>query len=520
MAIFDPQSRILISDNTGDVHLWNPQSNTVSLIAETGLALTDIAVSPNGDIYCIEARALYRLDIPSGEAIRIASLDAALYAGHNGISYANAFDIDAAGRGFVAYGDNSVIVRVDLETGSLVRTNFPENGYDSSAGDLWLNRQTAATDYYVATTSYNIAYFAQSTIIPSSQYLANTTYIGSDSIAGLVGVPAGMTGISSLGLIGFNSSSALDIGVPGGVYGNSLIRSFNFDGAISGAALFDNHLDGSILGDSGENRLDGDSGQNYIAGRAGDDRLFGWDAQDTIYGGSGADELYGGAGHDRLLGGVGNDTLRGEDGNDTLYGGDGADTLNAGTGDDFIFGGDTVADLRDVIFGGDGNDRVDAGYGNDQIFGGNGNDTVEGGFGVDEIYGQAGDDVLTGSAFSDLIFGGDGADFINGGFGHDRLNGGAGADRFFHLGVAGHGSDWIQDYRAAEGDVLLAGIAGATRSQFQVNLTETAGAGAAGVQEAFVIYKPTGQILWALVDGAAQAHINLQIGAQVFDLLV
>jgi len=231
------------------------------------------------------------------------------------------------------------------------------------------------------------------------------------------------------------------------------------------------------------------------------------------------DTLQGSVGADTFEGLGGNDILRGGDGADTLWGGDGADTLNGGTGDDFIFGGDTSVDLRDVIYGGDGNDSVDGGHGNDLVFGGNGNDSVEGGFGVDEIQGQAGNDVLTGSAFSDLIFGGDGNDFVNGGFGHDRVNGGAGADRFYHLGVAGHGSDWIQDYRAAQGDVLLAGINGATRSQFQVNLSETAGAGAVGGQEAFVIYRPTGQILWALVDGGAEAHINLQIGAQVFDLL-
>jgi Ca2+-binding RTX toxin-like protein len=52
---------------------------------------------------------------------------------------------------------------------------------------------------------------------------------------------------------------------------------------------------------------------------------------------------------------------------------------------------------------------------------------------------------MTGSAFSDLIFGGDGDDFINRGFGPDRVNGGAGSDRFFHLCIADHGSDWIQD---------------------------------------------------------------------------
>ncbi|WP_255455783.1 hypothetical protein [Ruegeria sp. PrR005] len=39
------------------------------------------------------------------------------------------------------------------------------------------------------------------------------------------------------------------------------------------------------------------------------------------------------------------------------------------------------------------------------------------------------------------------------------------------------------------------------------------------MQKAFVIYLPTGQIMWALVDGAGQGSINLQIGADVFDLL-
>ncbi|MFZ1468665.1 MAG: hypothetical protein WAT09_06755, partial [Paracoccaceae bacterium] len=98
-------------------------------------------------------------------------------------------------------------------------------------------------------------------------------------------------------------------------------------------------------------------------------------------------------------------------------------------------------------------------------------------------------------------------------------NGGAGADSFYHAGVFDHGSDWVQDYNAAEGDILTVGLAGATRAQFQVNFNTTQGAGAAGVGEAFVIYRPTGQILWALVDGADDAHINLNIGGQIYDLL-
>ncbi|MDP2519244.1 hypothetical protein [Shimia thalassica] len=217
----------------------------------------------------------------------------------------------------------------------------------------------------------------------------------------------------------------------------------------------------------------------------------------------------------RLLGGNGNDSISGLDGNDTLIGGEGDDTL---------IGGDSESDLRDVIYGGAGNDNIDGGYGNDELRGDAGNDSIAGGFGADTVIGGTGDDTLTGSAFGDQIFGGAGDDFINGGFGFDLLNGGADADRFFHIGIADHGSDWVQDYNAAEGDVLQVGIGGAARSQFQVNTTHTATAagersGDDNVEEAFVIYRPTGQILWALVDGAGQSSINLRIGGDVFDLL-
>jgi Ca2+-binding RTX toxin-like protein len=336
----------------------------------------------------------------------------------------------------------------------------------------------------------------------------------------------------------------------------------------------DNVFDGlagndTLIGGPGDDVLRDGEGNDSVVGGAGDDRFEVGPGRDTFDGGAGNDTFVlsltdaapgaytletdlvagtsgvvgaledrdvligfenvemsgavdaifiGTGGANRLSSGSGNDRLVGAGGNDSLSGGDGADTLNGGDGDDVISGGATAADLRDVIYGGAGNDSIEAGHGNDLVFGGDGNDSIEGGFGADEITGQGGDDLLAGSAFADLIFGGDGSDFINGGFGSDRVNGGAGADRFYHLGIAGHGSDWIQDFSSAEGDRLVHGGAG-FRSQFQVNLAATPNAGADGVQEAFVIYRPTGQILWALVDGGGQEAINLQIGGQVFDLL-
>jgi len=261
-----------------------------------------------------------------------------------------------------------------------------------------------------------------------------------------------------------------------------------------------------------------------ISTYAGNDMVSLGDGQNTIFTGAGNDTVLGGDGQDSLVGGGGNDRLLGNIGNDRLLGGDGNDTLNGGGGNDFISGGESAADLRDVIFGGAGHDSIDGGYGNDLIYGQDGNDTIAGGFGADELQGQGGDDAITGSAYADLIFGGAGNDFINGGFGHDLINGGAGADKFYHLGVEGHGSDWVQDYNAAEGDVLLFGNASATADDFQVNLAHTASAageraGDDDMAEAFVIYTPTGQIMWALVDGAGQDEINLQINGDVFDLL-
>ncbi|MCX7568240.1 Ig-like domain-containing protein, partial [Sulfitobacter sp. F26169L] len=238
----------------------------------------------------------------------------------------------------------------------------------------------------------------------------------------------------------------------------------------------------------------------------------------NLTGDAGPNRLEGTALNDVLSGLGGNDTLFGLAGDDTLNGGDGTDNLVGGDGNDLLTGGESENDRRDNIFGGSGNDTIFGGYGNDEVRGDAGDDVVSGGFGADTVIGGTGNDSITGSALADLLFGSDGDDFINGGFGYDQVNGGDGADSFFHLGIADHGSDWIQDYNAAEGDVLVFGNADATRAQFQINVTTTPNAGADDVEEAFVIYRPTGQIIWALVDGNGQDEINLRIGSEVFDL--
>jgi len=63
------------------------------------------------------------------------------------------------------------------------------------------------------------------------------------------------------------------------------------------------------------------------------------------------------------------------------------------------------------------------------------------------------------------------------------------------------------------------GGAAANASDFQVNAADTDGAGVDGVAEAFVIYKPTGQIIWALVDGMNEDEILLRSSGSTFDIM-
>lgn len=253
----------------------------------------------------------------------------------------------------------------------------------------------------------------------------------------------------------------------------------------------------------------------------GDDVLAASEGGGALYAGPGDDLADGVDVVDHIHGDTGNDTLRGNGGDDMILGGLGLDRLNGGDGDDTIIGGDEEGDLRDEIYAGAGNDLVHAGEGNDLAYGQDGNDTLLGEEGSDELIGQNGDDELGGGAGSDLLMGGAGDDFLNGGFANDRLNGGDGADTFFHTGASGHASDWIQDYAAADGDELQYGDATASAEDFIVQFSATDGAGDASVDEAFVVHQPSGQILWALVDGAAQDQIMLRIPgtADAFDLL-
>lgn len=249
----------------------------------------------------------------------------------------------------------------------------------------------------------------------------------------------------------------------------------------------------------------GGQGDTFYGG-SGDDSLDGRTGNDSLTGGDGADQLLGGSNADLLNGGAGQDSLRGGYGNDRLYGGTQSDSLRGGNGQDLL---DT----------GNGNDNVLAGQGADTVSAGFGNDRVAGDKGGDSLTGQDGNDRLYGGPGSDQLFGGSNDDFLFGGDGRDSLMGGGGADRFYNMASATEGRDWIADFNNSAGDALYFGIAGATRADFQVRFFDAAGAGVAGVKEAYVTYIPTGKLIWVVVDGSADAAIMLHSSMNSFDIL-
>ncbi|WP_281258646.1 calcium-binding protein [Pseudoprimorskyibacter insulae] len=284
---------------------------------------------------------------------------------------------------------------------------------------------------------------------------------------------------------------------------------------------------GGWVGQNNDSINSGD-GNDTIYGQVDDDIIIAWgseaDGNDLAVGGGGNDYIEGGAGNDHLYGHESGSPVWINGGaffSDTLDGGAGQDVLYGSAGGDLLIGGSEAegADKSDTIYGNDGNDTIFGGSGNDTVHAGVGDDLANGGLGADTIAGGDGNDSLNGQGLSDYLFGNAGDDYLNGGFGYDRLNGGTGADQFYHLGNVNHGSDWIQDYTAADGDVLVWGGGAAAESDFLVQRANTASAGSADVDEVFITHVPSGLLAWALVDGDAQTALNVRVGDATFDLL-
>lgn len=95
----------------------------------------------------------------------------------------------------------------------------------------------------------------------------------------------------------------------------------------------------TIVGTSGNDRLEGTSGRDVMAGLDGSDRIQAGPGRDVVCGGRGSDLLRGFRGHDLMIGGKSVDLIYGRSGDDRLLGRRGRDLLNGGRGWDVCRGG-------------------------------------------------------------------------------------------------------------------------------------------------------------------------------------
>ncbi|UWQ19655.1 calcium-binding protein [Jannaschia sp. M317] len=273
----------------------------------------------------------------------------------------------------------------------------------------------------------------------------------------------------------FNSARSIDIHGDAGDDRIELTTNLGDTVALQGGAgndimtlAFDTFV---VTGDANVSLLDGGDGDDVLNGSFLYDILLGGEGNDTLVSGGPTEELS--PGWQRNYYG---DRLDGGAGNDRLFGGLGRDILVGGEGHDYMYGGGYETGSGDRLFGGAGDDTLSGGGGNDELRGDAGGDITDG---VRRGYGHR----RGGQRQADRW--GPGRrdlrqrrmDFINGGFGSEGQRR-RGCRCLLPSGHRDHGSDWIQDYSAADGDVLVFGQAGATRDQFQVNRAHTLDAGA------------------------------------------
>jgi Ca2+-binding RTX toxin-like protein len=366
---------------------------------------------------------------------------------------------------WVGYQNAAGAVQVNLSTGLATGadgndtlTSFDAaagGGFaDSLTGDANMNvlRGNGGDDTLDGGAGFDHADYSRATGSVTVSLVSNTSsgFDGADTLISIEGIRGGQAGDKLTGdakdnwIRGNGGDDTLDGGAgidtadyylaTGGVtvsLGNG--TSSGADGSdtlagfenVRGSFLYDD----SLVGDSGNNKIEGMGGNDTLIGGAGQDFLIGGTGDDSIDGGTndtslgsdwagyeaasgavqvnlssgraaGADGNDTLAGIEAVAGSAFADTLTGDTNNNVLRGNGGNDTIDGGTGFDWAdysqaTGSVTVSLVSNTSSGFDGNDTL---TGIEAIRGGKGNDTLTGNANNNWIRGNGGDDVMDGGA--------------------------------------------------------------------------------------------------------------------------
>ncbi len=170
-AAGDPE--LLVNDSAGRVYAY--RDGAMVELADFPVALTDIAVAPDGTLYGIDFFDLYRLDPDAGTATRL---------GAHGVSSANAFDIAADGTAVLAGNGGPEIYALDLATAAATPLL---TGFDAAEGDLLLTEDRL----YVSTDDLWIDGYSRGDFVLQAAYEHGTPDIFGLAPAGALGEAPG-----------------------------------------------------------------------------------------------------------------------------------------------------------------------------------------------------------------------------------------------------------------------------------------------------------------------------------------
>jgi hypothetical protein len=135
LALVAPSTASAVSflgDASGNLFTVDPTTGATSLIGNMGATMTDLALSPTGDLYGITFTSLYAINQSNAASTFIGSLGA--------LSNANAAAFNGAGTLYIRGFGQSNLYSVHLGTG--LATNLGATGVGNSSGDLAWNPST------------------------------------------------------------------------------------------------------------------------------------------------------------------------------------------------------------------------------------------------------------------------------------------------------------------------------------------------------------------------------------------